>query len=98
MPQIPYGAYVLDTCPALAHLSSPCKQINSQKPFIFQYSCQTLHFCINYNCTYGVGEENRQTLLNLGVLERLLKHIMSEDKIIRKNATMCLGTMSQNGE
>ena len=45
-----------------------------------------------------VGEENRQTLLNLGALERLLKHIRSEDTIIRRNATMCLGTMCQNGK
>lgn len=46
----------------------------------------------------AAGEENRQSLLNLGAVERLLKHIMSEDKLIRKNATMCLGTMSQNGK
>ena len=45
-----------------------------------------------------LGEENRQTLLDLGAVERLLKHITSEDKMIRRNATMCLGTMSQNGD
>ena len=44
------------------------------------------------------GEENRQELLNLGALEPLLKQIMSEDKVVRRNATMCLGTMAQNGK
>ena len=47
---------------------------------------------------YVKGEENRQTLLNLGALERLLKHIKSEDIIIRRHATMCLGTLCQNGK
>ena len=44
------------------------------------------------------GDENRQELLNLGALEPLLKQIMSEDKVVRRNATMCLGTMAQNGK
>lgn len=43
------------------------------------------------------GDENRQELLNLGALEPLLKQVMSEDKVVRRNATMCLGTMAQNG-
>ena len=44
------------------------------------------------------GDENRQELLNMGALEPLLKQIMSEDKVVRRNATMCLGTMAQNGK
>ena len=52
----------------------------------------------NAYCIYILGEENRQTLLDLGAVERLLRHIMSEDKMIRRNATMCIGTMSQNGD
>ena len=43
------------------------------------------------------GDENRQELLNLGALEPLLKQVLSEDKVVRRNATMCLGTMAQNG-
>ena len=50
-----------------------------------------------YIILFFLGDENRQTLLSLGSLEPLLKHIMSEDKIVRRNATMCLGTMVQNG-
>lgn len=44
------------------------------------------------------GDENRQELLNLGALEPLLKLVLSEDKVVRRNSTMCLGTMAQNGE
>lgn len=43
------------------------------------------------------GDENRQELLNLGALEPLLKLVLSEDKVVRRNSTMCLGTMAQNG-
>jgi len=46
---------------------------------------------------YSAGDENRQELLNLGALEPLLKQVLSEDKVVRRNATMCLGTMAQNG-
>ena len=42
------------------------------------------------------GDENRQELLNLGALEPLLKQVLSEDKVVRRNATMCLGTMAQS--
>ena len=44
-----------------------------------------------------LGDENRQELLNLGALEPLLKQVLSEDKVVRRSATMCLGTMAQNG-
>ena len=35
--------------------------------------------------------------MNLKALEPLLKLIVSEDKVVKRNATMCLGTMAQNG-
>ena len=44
------------------------------------------------------GDENRQELLNLGALEPLLKLVLSEDKVIKRNSMMCLGTMAQNGK
>lgn len=64
--------------------------LDSPEETVLQSACEALYM-FSEKC-----EENRQTLLTLGALERLLKHIMSEDKMIRKNATRCLGTMSQN--
>ena len=57
---------------------------------------QTETLNINFLICY-LGDENRQELLNLGALELLLKQVLSEDKVVRRNATMCLGTMAQNG-
>ena len=48
-------------------------------------------------CTL-IGDENRHDLLNLGALEPLLRLIGSEDKVVKRNAMMCLGTMAQSGE
>lgn len=39
-------------------------------------------------------DENRAMLLELGALERLLKHISSEEKTVRRNAVMVLGVLS----
>ncbi|XP_046850751.1 armadillo repeat-containing protein 3-like [Xenia sp. Carnegie-2017] len=64
--------------------------LDSQEETVLQAACEAL-YKFSEKC-----EENRQTLLNLGVLERLLKHILSEDKIIKRNSIMCLGTLSQN--
>ncbi|CAB4001133.1 armadillo repeat-containing 3-like [Paramuricea clavata] len=66
--------------------------LDSPEETVLQSACEALYM-FSEKC-----EENRQTLLTLGALERLLKHTMSEDKMIRKNATRCLGTMSQNGD
>lgn len=65
--------------------------LDSPEETILQSACEAL-YKFSEKC-----DENRQTLLSLGSLEPLLKHIMSEDKIVRRNATMCLGTMVQNG-
>ena len=57
---------------------------------------KNLNTCKIFSFFY-LGDENRQDLLNLGALEPLLKQVLSEDKVVRRNATMCLGTMAQNG-
>lgn len=40
------------------------------------------------------GDENRAMLLELGAVERLLKHITSEEKTVRRNSVMVLGVLS----
>ena len=64
--------------------------LDSPEEAVLQSACEAL-YTFAEKC-----EENRQTLLNLGALERLLRHIKSEDTIIRRNAIMCLGTLCQN--
>lgn len=64
--------------------------LDSPEEHVLQSACEALHKFAE-KC-----DENRQELLNLGALEPLLKQIMSEDKVVRRNATMCLGTMAQN--
>ena len=64
-------------------------------PLFSKLQCAAMQMTFFNGCA---GEENRQELLNLGALEPLLKQIMSEDKVVRRNATMCLGTMAQNGK
>ncbi|XP_071838441.1 armadillo repeat-containing protein 3-like [Apostichopus japonicus] len=39
-------------------------------------------------------DENRAMLLELGAVERLLKHITSEEKTVRRNSVMVLGVLS----
>lgn len=43
------------------------------------------------------GDENRQLLMTLGALDPLLRLVASEDKVVKRNAAMCLGTLTQNG-
>lgn len=64
--------------------------LDSSEEHVLQSACEALYKFAE-KC-----DENRQELLNLGALELLLKQVLSEDKVVRRNATMCLGTMAQN--
>lgn len=64
--------------------------LDSPEEHVLQSACEAL-YKFSEKC-----DENRQELLNLGALEPLLKQVLSEDKVVRRNATMCLGTMAQN--
>uniref|UniRef100_A0AAY4F0E3 Armadillo repeat containing 3 n=1 Tax=Denticeps clupeoides TaxID=299321 RepID=A0AAY4F0E3_9TELE len=44
------------------------------------------------------GDVNRSSLLSLGALEPLLSLISHEDKLIRKNAFMALGSLASHGD
>ena len=44
------------------------------------------------------GDENKKILLDLGALDGLLRLINHEDRIVRRNACMCIGVMSTHGE
>ncbi|XP_015752296.1 PREDICTED: armadillo repeat-containing protein 3-like [Acropora digitifera] len=66
--------------------------LDSPEEHVLQSACEALYKFAE-KC-----DENRQELLNLGALEPLLKLVLSEDKVVRRNSTMCLGTMAQNGE
>ncbi|KAM4606580.1 armadillo repeat-containing protein 3 [Polymixia lowei] len=44
------------------------------------------------------GDENKVSLLGLGVLEPLCQLITHEDKLVRRNAFMALGIMAANGD
>ena len=45
-----------------------------------------------------LGDENKGQLLNLGALDYLLKLITHEDKIVKRNAVMAVGSMSTDGK
>ncbi|KAK2556510.1 Armadillo repeat-containing protein 3 [Acropora cervicornis] len=64
--------------------------LDSPEEHVLQSACEALYKFAE-KC-----DENRQELLNLGALEPLLKLVLSEDKVVRRNSTMCLGTMAQN--
>ncbi|KAJ7393398.1 Armadillo repeat-containing protein 3 [Desmophyllum pertusum] len=64
--------------------------LDSPEEHVLQSACEAL-YKFSEKC-----DENRQELLTLGVMEPLLKQVLSEDKVVRRNATMCLGTMAQN--
>jgi len=44
----------------------------------------------------GVGNANKKLLLELDCLPRLLKLISSENRIIRRDATLVLGSLSKH--
>ena len=43
-----------------------------------------------------IGDENKEKLLELGVLDYLLGLMTHEDKVIKRNTAMCIGTMATN--
>ena len=43
-------------------------------------------------------DENKQKLLELGAVDALLKLVTVEDRIVRRNACMCLGVMASQGK
>ncbi|XP_065061689.1 armadillo repeat-containing protein 3-like isoform X1 [Rhopilema esculentum] len=57
---------------------------------VLQRACEAL-FKFSEKC-----DENKEQLLNLGALDYLLKLILHEDKTVKRNATMAIGSMATN--
>ncbi|XP_031563754.1 armadillo repeat-containing protein 3-like [Actinia tenebrosa] len=64
--------------------------LDSPEENIQQLACEAL-YKFSQKC-----DENRQLLMTLGALDPLLRLIGSEDKVVKRNAAMCLGTLSHN--
>ena len=41
--------------------------------------------------------DNKKQILNIGALEHLIRLISHEDKVVKRNAAMCLGTVATEG-
>ncbi|CAK6432813.1 unnamed protein product [Pipistrellus nathusii] len=66
--------------------------LNSPEEEILAKACEAIYkFALK-------GEENKATLLELGVVEPLTKLLTHEDKIVRRNATMIFGIMASNND
>ena len=65
--------------------------LNSAEEDVLAKACEAIYKFVD-KC-----DENRITLLNLGAIDGLLKLVQHEDKIVRRNACMCLGVMASQG-
>ncbi|XP_069561620.1 armadillo repeat-containing protein 3 [Brachyistius frenatus] len=66
--------------------------LNSPEEDILVKACEAIH-------TFAeTGDENKVSLLGLGALEPLCQLIAHNNKLVRRNAFMALGTMVTNGD
>eukprot|EP00794_Sanderia_malayensis_P004774 gene4774-5401_t len=62
--------------------------LDSPEEAVLQSACEALYKFAE-KC-----DENKQLLLNLGALDLLLKLMVYEDKLVKRNATMAIGTLA----
>ncbi len=66
--------------------------LNSDEDDVLAKACEAIYKFVD-KC-----DENRVALLDLGAIDALLRLIEHEDKVVRRNACMCLGVMASQGE
>ncbi|XP_069483089.1 armadillo repeat-containing protein 3 [Ambystoma mexicanum] len=66
--------------------------LQSPEEEVLNKACESLYKFANK------GDENKATLLELGILQPLLSLIGHEDMVVRRNATMVMGSMAAHSE
>ena len=59
---------------------------------------QVLNTPLVWNLIFFVAQENKSQLLTFGALEHLIKLLNHENKMVKRNAIMCVGTMASESK